>query len=137
VNDRLALTKGSHHIGLTVCNLEASAKFFIEVLDWKEVRRDNDYPAIFVTDGSLMVTLWKSKINTPIAFNKNTNIGLHHFALLVENLASLEIIYNRVVKYGMKVEFPPEPLRGSEVMHMMCYEPSGIRVEFICIPNKT
>jgi hypothetical protein len=32
---------------------------------------------------------------------------------------------------GVRIEFGPEPLRGGPMMHMMCYEPSGIRVEFI------
>jgi len=137
VSELLALTKGSHHIGLTVSKLEESAKFFVEALGWQEVRRDIDYPAIFVSDGFLMVTLWETKTISPVPFNKNENIGLHHFALLVEDLECLETIYSRVIKYGMKIEFPPEPLRNSKVMHMMCYEPSGIRVEFICIPKKS
>ncbi|EOX4972304.1 VOC family protein [Vibrio alginolyticus] len=38
------LTKGIHHVGLTVSNLEASAKFFTEQLGWSEVKRNPDYP---------------------------------------------------------------------------------------------
>jgi len=34
VNDIIPLTKGTHHIGLTVSKLEESAKFFIEILGW-------------------------------------------------------------------------------------------------------
>ena len=129
------MTTGSHHIGLTVSNLEASARFFIDILGWTEVRRDPDYPAIFVSDGVLMITLWAAKSDSPKAFDKNTNIGLHHLALGVETLAGLDDIYNRVTHSGLDIEFSPEFLRDGPAKHMMCYEPSGIRIEFICIPS--
>lgn len=45
------ITKGVHHIGLTVSKLEESALFFTSLLGWKEVKREIDYPAIFVSDG--------------------------------------------------------------------------------------
>lgn len=55
------ITKGVHHIGLTVSKLEESAAFFTTLLGWREVRRNEDYPAIFVSDGHVMVTLWALK----------------------------------------------------------------------------
>ncbi len=51
------ITKGIHHIGLTVSKLEESANFFTSLLGWKEVRRNEEYPAIYVSDGNIMVTL--------------------------------------------------------------------------------
>ena len=78
------ITKGAHHIDLTVTKLEESATFFTSLLGWKEVRRDEEYPAIFVSDGKIMVTLWKNKEEPSIPFNKNRNIGLHHVAFIVE-----------------------------------------------------
>jgi len=134
MNIQNSLTKGAHHIGLTVTKLEESAKFFVNVLGWSQVRIDPSYPAIFVSDGHLMITLWGVKSNTPSEFDKNENVGLHHLALSVENFDILEEIHNRVADYGMKIEFSPEFLRDGPAKHMMCYEPSGIRIEFICIP---
>ena len=129
------VTKGAHHIGLTVSKLEASARFFVDILGWTEVRRDPDYPAIFVSDGVLMITLWAAKSEKPTAFDKNANIGLHHLALTVETLTDLDDIYKRVTDNGIKIEFAPELLRDGPAKHMMCYEPSGIRIEFICVPS--
>jgi catechol 2,3-dioxygenase-like lactoylglutathione lyase family enzyme len=126
-----AITKGIHHIGLTVSKLEESASFFTSLLGWKEVRRNSEYPAIFVSDGSVMVTLWKNKEQPPTAFDKNRNIGLHHVAFMIENESDLTGIYNRLVEHDVKIEFAPEFLREGPAKHMMCYEPSGIRVEFI------
>jgi len=53
----IPITKGAHHIGLTVSKLEESANFFTSLLGWKEVRRNEEYPAIYVSDGNLMITL--------------------------------------------------------------------------------
>ena len=124
------LTKGCHHIGLTVSKLEESANFFTNILGWKEVRRDNAYPAIFVTDGIIMVTLWETQ-TLPSPFNKNQNVGLHHVAFTVDNEQQLTQIYNKLHDNKVRIEFEPELLRDGPAKHMICYEPSGVRVEFI------
>ena len=128
--DKPALTSGCHHLGLTVRKLEDSARFFTECLGWKEVRRDESYPAIFVSDGSVMVTLWKSKLPDPPVFDKN-HVGLHHVAFMVDNAAALEVCYRNIKAYGLTIEFAPELLRGGPAKHMMFYEPGGNRVEII------
>lgn len=125
------MTQGIHHLGLTVSKLEESAAFFTTLLGWTEVKRDNEYPAIFVSDGSIMLTLWQTKEAPATAFDKNRNIGLHHLALQVESEAALNLIHDRLVKQQIKIEFSPELLRQGPAKHMMCFEPSGIRVEFI------
>ena len=129
------ITKGVHHIGLTVSKLEESAAFFTSVLGWNEVRRDDEYPAIFVSDGNIMVTLWKNKEEPAAPFDKNLNIGLHHIAFMVESESDLNGIYEQLVSNNVKMEFSPELLRQGPAKHMMCYEPSGIRVEFIWPAN--
>ncbi len=124
------LTKGIHHIGLTVSKLEESAKFFISLLGWNEVRRNKEYPAIFVSDGSIMVTLWETKEEPSNQFDKNKNVGLHHVAFHVESEADLNNLYEKLVNSGVKIEFSPELLGPGPAKHMICYEPSGIRIEF-------
>lgn len=130
------ITKGAHHIGLTVSKLEESAAFFTSVLGWIEVRRNDEYPAIFVSDGRVMVTLWKTKQEPSISFDKNKNIGLHHVAFTVENEPDLYALHEKLVKNNVPIEFSPELLRQGPAKHMMCYEPSGIRVEFIWPGNQ-
>lgn len=127
-----AITAGAHHIGLTVDRLEETARFFTDLLGWREVRRDPAYPAIFVSDQSILVTLWAVRDRSDgHGFDKDHNVGLHHLALRVETLDALEDVHGRVCEAGLQVEFAPELLRGGPAMHMMCHEPSGIRVEFI------
>jgi catechol 2,3-dioxygenase-like lactoylglutathione lyase family enzyme len=124
------MTRGCHHVGLSVSKLEESARFFTELLGWQEVRRDDDYPAIFVSDGTIMVTLWKSQTDIPAGFDKN-NIGLHHVALMVESEDILDDCYHRILDSKLEIEFSPELLRDGPAKHMICNEPSGIRVELI------
>jgi len=79
-----SITKGTHHIGLTVSKLEESADFFVSLLGWKEVKRNEEYPAIYVGDGSIMLSLWAIKEEPSIPFNKSKNVGLHHVAFHVK-----------------------------------------------------
>jgi catechol 2,3-dioxygenase-like lactoylglutathione lyase family enzyme len=124
-----AKTHGCHHIGLTVSKLEESANFFIECLNWQEVRRDEKYPSIFVSDGNIMVTLWQSQImNTQ--FDKN-HIGLHHVAFTVDSEDTLVECYECIKQRRLTIEFKPELLRDGPARHMIFYEPSGNRIELI------
>lgn len=123
-------TNGVHHIGLAVSKLEESAGFFTKLLGWEEVKRREDYPAIFVKDDSLMITLWKTQTEDPVEFNRKTNIGLHHLALRVNSQEAMYQLLDTLKKNQIEIEFEPT-LRGEgPSMHMMCYEPSGIRIEF-------
>lgn len=125
------ITKGTHHVGLTVSTLEESAAFFTSLLGWQEVRRREDYPAIFVSDGTTMVTLWATREAPSVPFDKNRNVGLHHVAFHVSDEADLDALHRRLAASGAKIEFGPERVGQGPAKHLMCYEPSGIRVEFI------
>jgi catechol 2,3-dioxygenase-like lactoylglutathione lyase family enzyme len=124
------VTKGIHHLGLTVSKLEESANFFITLLGWEEVRRNPEYPAIYVSDGKTMVTLWAIRKEPASPFDKDRNTGLHHLAFQIESEADLDRIHATLLNNGTPIEFAPELLGKGPAKHMMCLEPSGIRVEF-------
>ena len=125
------VTQGTHHIGLTVSKLEQSADFFVSMLGWKEVRRKAEYPAIFVSDGNIMVTLWETKELPCVTFDRKKNVGLHHVAFTVGSEAALDGLHARLADNDVEIEFAPEQLGPGPAKHMMCYDPSGIRVEFV------
>ena len=128
-----ALTQGVHHIGLTVLDLSRTRAFFVDTLGFKQVGESPDYPAVFVSDGKIMITLWQAADpDGATPFDRKTGIGLHHLALKVEDADALDALHGTLVDTeGVEIEFAPEPLRGGPVQHMMCAIPGGIRVEFI------
>ena len=128
-----AITRGAHHIGLTVPSLAETRAFFLDTLGFSQVGEVPDYPAVFMTDGTTLITLWQAE-NPAIAvpFDRKNVIGLHHFALMVENADVLEALHGTLSKTdGVEIEFAPEPLGGGPAKHMMCFIPGGIRMEFI------
>lgn len=132
----MTITEGAHHIGLTVPDHEAAHDFFVDVLGFDEVGGKPEYPAIFVSDGSLMVTLWRAKDPaTATPFDRKTGIGLHHLALKVSPDAMDGLHEKLTVAAGCTIEFAPEPLNAGPVRHMMCTIPGGIRMEFIAPPS--
>ncbi|MND85282.1 Glyoxalase/Bleomycin resistance protein/Dioxygenase superfamily protein [compost metagenome] len=126
----MSVTSGVQHIGLSVSNLEESAEFFIKVLGWEEIKRCEDYPAIFVKDDALTITLWKTQTEEPVKFDRKLNIGLHHLALRVKSKEALFQLVDVLKANKIEIEFEPTLIREGPSMHMMCYEPSGIRIEF-------
>ncbi len=132
-----SLTNGVHHIGLSVKDLKASSNFFIKALKFKKVAEKPDYPAIFVSDGTIMITLWQvTNKKTAVDFNRKKNVGLHHLALKLNSFEELDTMYEHLKNWpGVKFQFSPELMGKGPNKHMMLFEPSGIRIEFAASPK--
>jgi lactoylglutathione lyase len=130
------LTTGIDHVGLAVSDLENSTRFFVECLGWKVVGENPGYPAKFVSDGVSRLTLWQvDKSGGYVSFDRRKNVGLHHLALKVADLAALDDLYARVSAWpGVEVEFAPELVQKGPRVHCMVREPGGARLEFVCTP---
>lgn len=130
-------TYGFDHVGLSVRDLASSRNFFCDCLGWRVVGERPDYPAAFVSDGHGVLTLWQ--VESPdkaIAFNRRTNVGLHHLALAVVDRAGLDALYQRVSNWpGVVVEFGPQLAGAGPKTHFMVREPSGVRIEFAFDPR--
>lgn len=124
-------TQGIDHVGLAVMDLKETRAFFVETLGFEPVGERPEYPAAFVSDGTVMITLWQTE-EDPYPFDRLANIGLHHLALRVGSRAELEALFQTLEKApGVNIECPPIPLESGTGAHMMCIEPGGIRIEFI------
>ena len=134
----IPLTTGFNHVGLTVSSLEQSTDFFTKTLGWTLKGRDDEYPASFLSDGEMFLTLWQVKNpDKAVTFNRKNNVGLHHLALSVASFEDLETIYQKVkMVKGVVIEFAPELAYGGPTKHMMIREPSGNRIEFAHNPPK-
>ena len=130
-------TYGVHHVGLAVKDLEVTSAFFTKALGFKKVDERPDYPAHFVTDGNQLITLWQvSEPDTATSFDRKRNIGLHHMAFQLGNFEDLERMHKRLKNWpGVRIEFAPEPVGKGPAEHMIFYEPGGIRLEFIVVPQ--
>ena len=130
--ENTARTRGIHHVGLTVPDLGRTRQFFIEVLGFRQIGEVPEYPAVFLSDETVMLTLWQATDPaSATAFDRKKGIGLHHLALVVDP-QDLEALHERLLEEPEVVlEFGPEPLGAGPTRHMMCAIPSGIRVEFI------
>ena len=131
----MAITQGAHHIGLTIPDLAATRDFFIETFGFEQVGEVPDYPAVFISDGTVMLTLWQAvdpANATP--FDRKNVIGLHHFALKVDSLETLKSLHQTLLETaGVEIEFAPEPLGNGPAHHMMFYIPGGIRMELFSV----
>jgi catechol 2,3-dioxygenase-like lactoylglutathione lyase family enzyme len=129
----MTITQGAHHVGLTVPSIDDTRDFFVNILEFKQVGEVPDYPAYFLSDGTLLLTLWQATDPaTATPFDRKTNIGLHHFALKVNGLDTLKTLHETLAQTeGVTIEFAPEPIGNGPTQHMMFYIPGGIRMELI------
>ena len=128
-----ARTQGAHHVGLTVPDIADARHFFVDALGFEQVGEIPDYPAVFVSDGSVMVTLWQAEDPaTATPFDRRRNLGLHHLALRVSGEAALTALAGELAaREDTEVEFEPEALGTTTLRHMMCRIPGNIRLELI------
>lgn len=126
-------TLGIHHAGLTVPDLTATRTFFEEALGFSVVGGIPQYPASFLSDGTVLITLWQAEDPAhAIPFDRRRGIGLHHLALRVANAAALETLHGELAaRKDVAIEFAPQPLGGGPTRHLMCAIPGGIRLELI------
>src|SRR5258706_14406241 len=89
-------TCGVDHVGLSVRDLLSTRKFFCDCLGWRIVGERADYPAVFVSDGHDVVTLWQ--VESPseaVPFDRRANVRLHHLAIAVVGQICLGTLYQR------------------------------------------
>jgi catechol 2,3-dioxygenase-like lactoylglutathione lyase family enzyme len=126
------LTSGVDHIGLSVRDLNVTRDFFVHGLGWTQVGERPNYPAAFVSDGHITLTLWQvTNPDNCVEFDRKTGVGLHHLALRVGSEEALHELFARISAWpGVVVEFAPENQGAGPKRHTMMYEPGGIRLEF-------
>ena len=129
----MAITQGAHHIGITVPDINTTRDFFVDTFGFKQVGEVPDYPAFFLSDDTVLLTLWQAVDPTNATpFDRKNIIGLHHFALKVDSLETLQSLHQTLTNTaGVDIEFAPEPLGNGPTQHMMFYIPGGIRMELI------
>jgi catechol 2,3-dioxygenase-like lactoylglutathione lyase family enzyme len=136
-DDASLRTRGIDHVGLSVRDLESTRAFFCEGLGWRVVGERKDYPAVFVSDGASVLTLWQVESPGKAApFDRRANVGLHHLALAVADREGLDALHRRLAAWpGVVVEFAPQVAGKGPRQHFMVCEPGGLRLEFTYTPK--
>lgn len=129
---------GINHLGLAVSDLDASEAFFVKYADFDVLGRDDSYPASFIDNGEIMLTLWRvTDPKKAVQFDRKNNIGLHHVALTVDSFEALDALYQKMkMDKSVNIEFAPELMGRGPTKHMMVNDPSGLRVEFVHRPKR-
>src|SRR3984893_12624760 len=130
-------TRGFDDVGLSVRDLESPRRFVCDCLAWRVVGERPEYPAAFVSDGQQIVTLWRVEApDQAVAFDRRTNVGLHHLALAVADRAGLDALYERAAKWPrVRRDCAPELSGRGPKIHFIVREPSGVRIEFAFDPR--
>jgi catechol 2,3-dioxygenase-like lactoylglutathione lyase family enzyme len=130
--EALSLTAGVHHVGLTVDDLDAAAAFLTETLGFRLAGGRPDYPAIFVSDGQILLTLWQAQTESMRPFDRHLQVGLHHLALKLAAGQSLDAVHARLLQTpGVVSEFAPTALGTTGLQHLICRIPGGLRLELV------
>jgi lactoylglutathione lyase len=127
---------GIDHFALTVSNVNASESFFTRQLGFNVERRDTGHPAVYLTNGHVVVVLYAvAQLGTEVPFDRKRNVGLHHLAFAVESFDELDALHAQLGSIpGVVIEFAPELLGKGPAKHMIIREPGGNRIEFIFRP---
>lgn len=125
-------TAGVHHVGITVPNVNETAAFFETVLGFNRVAEREDYPAIFVSDGTVMITIWQVQdASQATQFDRKNVVGLHHLALKIDNAKLDDLSDTLSARDDVTIEFTPQSAGGGKARHMMFAIPGGVRMELI------
>ena len=131
-----ALTLGIDHLGLTVPDLEKTIAFFTGCLGWKEVGGKPEYPSKFISDGKSVLTIWQAQVDTPAAFDRKKNLGLHHLALKIATEEELNAVFEKIREWpDVNIECAPEFSGSGPKVHFFINEPGGLRLEFAYDPR--
>jgi len=127
------ITQGIHHLGLTVADVEEASSFFTDTLGYSRLGKNEEYPAIFVSDGTNMLTLWQTQNKeSQRGFDHKNQIGLHHFCVKIKSSDAFTELHNKLLTDDkVTIEFGPEPFGDSDMQHIMCEILGGLRIEFI------
>ncbi len=120
------------HLVLNVSDVEASTKFYTEVVGF-EISKTSPI-GTFLTCGKIHHDLALFQAPEGAAPVSTGQIGLNHFAIQVEDLDALKEVYGRLNRNDATVDHLTDHGMTKSVYF---FDPDGIRVEFFCNTQAT
>ena len=125
-----------HHLGISIANLDASIKWYEDMLGFKLEKRMDVEPLkakiAFMNNGSFRIELFEVRDAKPLPAERrqpNTDIGTHgvkHLAWEVKNVTSL---MNELKKKGVDVAMDVSRMEGREMAFIR--DNSGNMIEIL------
>ena len=123
------------HVLMAVRDLEASKRFYMEVLGFKLLEQDPDHGGVFLTLGNYGNTLDIFQSTAPDATPPSANevgsmagLGVKHIAFAVESEADLKEAYFALKDAGVKIR---RALDHESQKSVYFYDPDGNLLEIV------
>jgi catechol 2,3-dioxygenase len=125
----MAKPKRIGHLVLNVKDVEASTKFYTEILGFEISLQRPDGSGTFLTCGKIHHDLALFKAPEDAAPVTPGGLGLNHFAVQVEDLDALKEVYHTLQEHGVPIQRTTDHHMTKSVYF---HDPDGNRIEFFC-----
>ena len=124
----MAKPKRIGHLVLNVKDVEASTKFYTEILGFEISPQRPDGSGTFLTCGKIHHDLALFKAPEDAAPVTPGGLGLNHFAVQVEDLDALKEVYHTLQEQGVPIQRTTDHNMTKSVYF---HDPDGNAIEFI------
>lgn len=120
-------TGGLRHLALTVENLEACERFYVDLLGMTvEWRPDADN--VYLTSGNDNLALHRGE-----NINRSPVQPLDHIGFIIRSPEQVDVWYDFLTRHNVPVRQPPRTHRDA-ARSFYCYDPAGTIVQMIYHP---
>lgn len=114
------------HISVPVIDMEATVKFYIDVLGLRISEKSNDLTQLY--SGIHLISLRRTRPESEsIQRDSNNGIRSRHFGFRMESRADVDCVFSKLSTKGVKVLIGNAERPG--VYSLFCADPSGNQVE--------
>jgi catechol 2,3-dioxygenase-like lactoylglutathione lyase family enzyme len=128
--------RGIQHVDLCVRDVDRSLAFYLDVLGPLGLEEDVRYRTYRGTEEVVYLRFGEQNLGLRSADGGEHHyygVGIEHLAFEVDAREEVDAAYERCVRAGADVHFPPEEDRDIEGYYaVFVFDPDGFRVEVFC-----
>jgi catechol 2,3-dioxygenase-like lactoylglutathione lyase family enzyme len=132
--------RGIHHVDFAVVDVERSIAFYTGLLGPLGAEVTDRFPTYRGTEEVAYLTIGDQAIGfrkADAGSHRYYEVGIEHFALLVDTREELEEAYQRCLELDARVQFPPQEDRDIPgYWAFFVFDPDGFRLEILWWPGE-